>query len=203
MAGILAVALLLLAGALWAGGGPPGTVWSNTVGMRFVAVDNGSSESPAYDLDTLSRTGLVRTLAGIATNPQFVSEAMEQVSAEGFRVRGVTVDTSGSVRSALVLVTARGPDPQVTERVALAVRSSAMDFINARSPLYAVREVAGDPVLHKMEPAFDRRLALLPLLLAAMIGVGLVLPPVRGRPRGRHRPRRRTLSLAGRDRALT
>jgi O-antigen ligase len=174
-AAALAGLLLLGAAALWTAAGPRERTWSASSSMQLVSVDEGQSDSPAYDLDTLSRTGLVRTLAGIVASPRFAEEGLARVAAYPVDVGGVTVEVTGSVRSALVVVTATGPDPAVAGFVAEETRLAASDYLNDISPLYGVRDVAGEPVIEEHEPSYDRRWALVPLGVAALLaGVSLV-----------------------------
>jgi O-antigen ligase len=171
----LAGLLVLGAAALWNAAGTQERTWSASSSMQLVSVDEGRSDSPAYDLDTLSRTGLVRTLAGIVASPRFAEEGLARVAAYPVDVEGVTVEVTGSVQSALVVVTATGPNPDVARFVAEETRAAASGFLNDISPLYGVRNVAGEPVIEEHEPSYDRRWALVPLGVAALLaGVSLV-----------------------------
>lgn len=179
----LAGLLVLGAAALWNAAGPQERTWSASSSMQLVSVDEGRSNSPAYDLDTLSRTGLVRTLAGIVASPRFAEEGLARVAAYPVDVEGVTVEVTGSVQSALVVVTATGPNPDVAGFVAEETRAAASGFLNSISPLYGVRNVAGEPVVEENEPSYDRRWALVPLGVAGLVVVGLLVSVVRRRPR--------------------
>ncbi len=179
----LAGLLVLGAAALWNAAGPQERTWSASSSMQLVSVDEGRSDSPAYDLDTLSRTGLVRTLAGIVASPRFAEEGLARVAAYPVDVEGVTVEVTGSVQSALVVVTATGPNPDVARFVAEETRAAASGFLNSISPLYGVRNVAGEPLVEENEASYDRRWALVPLGVAGLITVGLLVSVVRRRPR--------------------
>ncbi len=171
----LAGLLVLGAAALWNAAGPQERTWSASSSMQLVSVDEGQSDSPAYDLDTLSRTGLVRTLAGIVASPRFADEGLARVAAYPIDVEGVTVEVTGSVQSALVVATATGPNPEVARFVAEETRAAASGFLNDISPLYGVRNVAGAPVIEEHPPSYDRRWALVPLGVGALLaGVSLV-----------------------------
>lgn len=180
----LAGLLVLGAAALWNAAGPQQRTWSASASMQLVSVDEGRSDSPAYDLDTLSRTGLVRTLAGIVASPRFADEGRARVAAYPVDVEGVTVEVTGSVRSALVVVTATGPNPDVARFVAEETRFAASTFLNDISPLYGVRPVTGEPVIEEHEPSYDPRWALVPLGCAGLIAVGLLVSVVRAHRRG-------------------
>ncbi|MGY1621439.1 O-antigen ligase family protein [Geodermatophilus sp. SYSU D00965] len=183
------VALLLgLAATLWTAGGRPGTVYSATADMQLVVKFESGSESPSYDLDTLSRTGLVRTLAGIATSDRFQGEGVQRAAELGVFVDPVSVEASASVDSALITFTASGPDAADVNTVALEVRAAAVDFVNTLSPLYGALEVAGSPLVQSSEPAFDRRIALVPVAVAGVVALALAGDVARARLR--RRPRR-------------
>jgi O-antigen ligase len=181
------ITLVLIAGTLWALSGPAATTWSSTASLQLV-VKYGNSDSPAYDLDTLSRAALVRTLAGIATSTRFVREGAADVRALGGVPDGVTVEVTGSASSALVVVVATGPTAKQALDMSLAVRAAAVNYLNTVSPLYGALAVAGPPVTARDSPRFDRNLALIPLGVAAgivvLFGVGLGVGAVRAR---RHR----------------
>ena len=166
---LCALALIALAGGLWTYASPPVTVWSASTSMQLVVTNDAGSNTPAYDRDTLSRPSVVRTLAGIAAHPRFAAEGLQRVEARGLSTAGVTVQVTGAVRSALIVVTASGPDAGTAKLAALEVRAAASEFLNATTPLYGVQDVAGDPIVTASVPPFDRRLALLPF------GVGVVV----------------------------
>ncbi len=175
----LAGLLLLGSAALWTTAGPSVQTWSASSSMQLISVNEGRSDSPAYDLDTLSRTGLVRTLAGIVASERFADEGLARVAGYPVDVDGVTVEVTGSVKSALVVVTATGPDPVVAGWVAEETRAAASRFLNDISPLYGVRDVVGEPVVAVNEPSDDRRWALVPLAAAALLAGGLLVSLVR------------------------
>ncbi|MBB3083603.1 O-antigen ligase family protein [Geodermatophilus sabuli] len=172
----LATLLLVLAATLWTAGGRPGTVQTVTTDMQLVVKFESDSESPSYDLDTLSRTGLVRTLAGIATSDRFEEEGLRRATELGVFVDSVTIESSASVDSGLITVTASGPDAGAATVVAFEVRAAAVEFVNTLSPLYGALPVAGEPLVKPApEPAFDRRIALVPLALGGLLVLGLAV----------------------------
>lgn len=164
----LVVGLLVLAGALWSSE-PRRTVWSATTSMQFAIDYESGSTSPAYDLETLSRAGLVRTLAGIAAAPRFAEEGLQRVEDFDVPTDGVTVEVTGSIRSALVVFTASGPDPGTAELVASETRAAAARYIDEVSPLYQVQAVPGAPLVTESTTGVDRRLALVPLVAAVSV----------------------------------
>jgi hypothetical protein len=137
--------------------------------MQLLVTHDAGSNTPAYDRDTLSRPSVVRTLAGIAAHPRFAADGLQRLEARGVSTAGVTVQVTGAVRSALIVVTASGPDAGTAKLAALEVRAAASEFLDAITPLYGVQDVAGDPVVTASVPPFDRRLALLPF------GAGVVV----------------------------
>ncbi|MGY1846862.1 O-antigen ligase family protein [Blastococcus sp. SYSU DS1021] len=183
---VVVLGLLVLAAALWTLPGRQTPMWTATSSMQLVVRYELGSESPSYDLDTLSRTGLVRTLAGIATNPRFVEEGLR---ANGSRPEDVDVEVNGSVRSALVVVRARAEDPQEASEVALAVRTAAVDALNEFSPLYGALGLPGAPILSPPEEPLDRRVAFIPLALA-VVGGGVPVAGFVSDSRHRRRDRR-------------
>ena len=193
--------LVLIAGALWAFSGPPTTTWSATTSLQLVVKFDRDSQSPAYDLDTLSRAALVRTLSGIATSPRFVREGADSVRSVGGAPDGVTVEISGSSASALVVVVATGPTSKQAADMSQAVRGAAVAYLNTVSPLYGALPVAGPPVVDRDEPRFDRDLALVPLAVAAAIIVvfaaGLGIGAVRAHRRRPHADDRTDLARSG------
>jgi O-antigen ligase len=163
----LVVGLLVLAGGLW-GSEPRRTVWSATTAMQFGIDYASGSTSPAYDLETLSRADLVRTLAGIAATPRFAEEGRQRVEAFDVPTDGYDVEVTGSVRSALVAFTASGPDAGTAQLMALETRAAAAEYIEGVSPLYLVQTVPGEPVVVRSQTGVDRRWALLPLSAAVL-----------------------------------
>jgi hypothetical protein len=101
------------------------------------------------------------------------------VAAYPVDVDDVTVEVTGSVQSALVVVTATGPNPDVAGFVAEETRAAAAGFLDSISPLYGVRDVAGEPVIEEREPYYDRRWALVPLGVAGLLVGGLLVSVVR------------------------
>ncbi len=176
---VLIVLIVIGSAALWNGAGSPTRTFSASTAMQLVAVDEGGSESPAYDLDTLSRTGLVRTLAGILANPRFADEGRDRVAAGGTDVEDVTVEVTGSVRSALVVVTATAPEAGLAAAVAQETRRAGMDYLNAISPLYGVRDFDYFPVIEENRPSYDRRWAFVPLGVAALLALEWLVSAVR------------------------
>jgi hypothetical protein len=188
--------LVLIAGALWVFSGPPATTWSATTSLQLVVKFDRDSQSPAYDLDTLSRAALVRTLSGIATSPRFVREGADSVRSVGGVPDGVTVEITGSSASALVVVVATGPTSKQASDMSQAVRAAAVGYLNTVSPLYGALAVSGPPVVDRDVPRFDRDLAFIPLAVAAgilvLFGAGLGIGAARA-----HRRRLSALDRAG------
>lgn len=190
-AAALAGLLGLGAAVLWNTSGRTEQTWSASSSMQLISVNEGRSNSPAYDLDTLSRTGLVRTLAGIVGSDRFAQEGLARVAAYPVGIEGFTVEVTGSVQSALVVVTATGPDPVVAGFVAQETRAAASRFLNDISPLYGVRDVSGEPVVvENAAVSRDPRWALVPLGAAVLIGGGLLASVLRDRRREGDRAQR-------------
>jgi len=171
-AALLVAALLVLAGALWIRGDRPEDSWSASAAMQMAVNYSEDTDSPAYDLDTLSRDGLIRTMGGIAASPRFTEVGLAQVADAGLPATGITVEVSGSVRSGLFVFTATGPDRDAAALAADAVRASAQRFLDEVSPLYVAQPVPGPPVVRETQPVVDRRVVLVPLALAALVAAG-------------------------------
>ncbi len=179
LASALLAGLLVLSAALWVNGDrSPVPIWSATTSMQLTVTF--ASDTPAYDQATLSRAGLVRTLAGIAANDRFAKEGLQRVEDFGVATDGVTVDVAGSVHSAHITVTASGPDRGTAELVALETRRAASEFVDGVSPLYGVQDVPGQPVVGLAPQGLGRGPALIPLGLAVLVAGSIVARHVSG-----------------------
>jgi O-antigen ligase len=180
-AALLVAALLVLAGALWLRAQPSDANWSASAGMQMTVNYAQDTDSPAYDLDTLSREGLVRTMGGIAASQRFTDDGLAQVAAADLPTTGITVKVSGSVRSGLFVFTATGPDPEAAAVAADAVRASAQRFLDEVSSLYVTQPVPGPPVVTETEALYDRRVALAPLVLGVLVAAWVSALALRAR----------------------
>jgi len=195
---LLTVGLLVLAGGMWTVGGRQAS-WAATSSLQMVIKYSSDPQTPAYDLDTLSRSNLVRTFAELSTSTRFVEEAGRSVRDLGGRTDGVTVEVSSTLPSALIVVTAHGRTAKEATDMTLAVRDRVLDYLNSISPLYGALPTSLPPGIHRSAPPLDRRLAAWPLGVAGVLVVllgGAVFAGVRDQ---RRRPGRHSHLAASRD----
>jgi O-antigen ligase len=164
----LVVAVLLAVGGVIALAPLRGAdVWGTSASFRLVVKDGGQTDSRPYELDALTRTGLVRTFATITVSPRFEREALEERGEP--RSTDVDVTVSNVPTSGLIVVKASSRNAGEAQAAAVAVRSAAISYINSLSVLYGVEPVPGLPTSRSSPPLVDPRLALLPIGMAGFL----------------------------------
>lgn len=169
-----ALAVLVFAGVVTGWGvSRPGGTWAASASAQLVLKPAPTAEPGAYELDTLSRAGLVRTFATVMADSRFVTEGAARLGLSETEQESITVQVSNSTPSGLVVITALGNDPAEVQALSVAVRAAAANYVNALSPLYGVEAVPGDPSLREVGPPVLPRLVLLLVGLGTVAAAGL------------------------------
>jgi hypothetical protein len=191
VAGVLALAVggTALGGAAWAAGGQTRTTWTVTASVQLSLKYDRDLEEPGYDLNTLSRAGLVRTFGGIAMSPRFIEEGKQGLRKWGDSRAGTSVDVVASSASGLISYRAHAPSANVAATLALETRTAASSYMNSLSSLYGVNDVGIVSPATRVDVVPDRRALELPLAViggvAVLAGLALLGLAAARRARGR------------------
>lgn len=139
--------------------------------VRAVVEPSASQDSPdlAYQLDVLSRRGIMSTFAGLVDSPSVQAAAKRDVERALGERSDARITASGSRDTAVITITVRSDRRDVARRTASAVRRHGIRYVNGLDALYRVRAVSAPG-----QVTFDTGLLLQPVLaLLSVWGLGV------------------------------
>ncbi|CAN5254015.1 hypothetical protein BH20ACT9_BH20ACT9_02060 [soil metagenome] len=140
-AGVAVAAVVVVAGAALTLARPPG--WAAEASMVVLPAEGLGPAAEATYYETLSSGQIVRTFSEVVALRRFTNAAAEQIRLPADEASRVDSSVQVVPDTAMITVTATGPDADTAERLADGVMNAATAYLTELSRPYNTRVVSG------------------------------------------------------------